>query len=101
MTSHLNHSELRGACYEVDRSTAWRDGEAQEQIARAFAEVLYQESLYHEVYLREMGRNLIARALRYVAHAHAIPPMGVGVSWCRDMLAAFIELACPNSPGRV
>lgn len=102
MTQQLNSEQLRAACLEVARSIAWKDGDAQSAMAAPYAENLYQEALLHEEYMTGRGRdpNFISRALFYIAHSHAIPPKGVDVSWCTDMLAAFIELACPNSIGR-
>lgn len=40
--------------------------------------------------------NLIIRAVLYLPHTHAIPPMRDDTSWFQDMLAVSVELACPH-----
>jgi hypothetical protein len=102
MTQGLDHDALKRACLEVAKSIAWRDGPVDDILASTFSEILYKEALYHEEFIAGQDRdpNLITRAVSYLAHAHAIPPMRLDISWFRDMLAALIELICPNSAGR-
>lgn len=93
---------LKQACLAVAKRIAWRDGPVDEVLAASFAEILYKEALFHEEFIRGQDRdpNMITRAVSYLAHAHAIPPIGVDVFWFREMLSALVELACPNTPGR-
>lgn len=45
----------------------------------------------------EIDRPLVARAVRYLAQVHAIPPMGDDTQWFSNMLAAVLEIARPNT----
>ena len=102
MMRPLDHLALKRACLDVAKRIAWRDGPVDDVLASSFAAILYKEALFHEEYIRDQERdpNMITRAVSYLAHAHAIPPMGVDVFWFREMLSALIELACPNTQGR-
>lgn len=102
MDTSLDRDALKRACLEVAKSIAWRDGPVNDVLAASFAEILCEEALSHEEFIVGQGRdpNMITRAVSYLAHAHAIPPMGADVSWFREMLCVLIELACPNSAGR-
>lgn len=40
---------------------------------------------------------LVARAVRYLTHVHAIPPMGDDTLWFSHMLSAVLEIAGPNA----
>lgn len=103
MTHHpLDHDRLRLACLEVARNIAWRGSPVDEVLAKSFAEILLKESLFHEEFLlgQERDPNIITWAVSYLAHAHAIPPMGTDIAWFREGLSVVIELCCPNSAGR-
>jgi hypothetical protein len=99
----LDHDRLRIACLEVARSIAWRGNPIDEVLAKAFAEILLKEALFHEQFLvgQERDPNIITLAVSYLAHAHAIPPMGTDTAWFREGLSVLIELCCPNSAGRL
>lgn len=102
MAQSLDRDALKRACLEVAKSIAWRGGPVNDVLAASFAEILYEEALFHEKFIVDQDRdpNMITRAVGYLAHAHAIPPMGVDVFWFREMLSVLIELACPNAAGR-
>lgn len=101
MSPPLDRDRLRLACREVARNIESRRGPVSDAVASAFAEVLIEEALFYEEYLLGQDRdpNVSTSAINYLAHVHAIPPMGVDVSWFRDSLAVLIELACPNAAG--
>jgi hypothetical protein len=45
----------------------------------------------------DIDRALVNRAVRYLTHVHAIPPMGDDTLWFSHMLSAVLEVARPNS----
>jgi hypothetical protein len=53
----------------------------------------------HQDFVRRQRETdvVIAHAVRYIAHVHAIPPSGTDMEWFRDTLAVLMELAVPNS----
>jgi hypothetical protein len=102
----INQEALRKACRDVADSTLWQTPKPvdisdiidTDQIAQTTQDY-FDEAMRHVEYVDHFGRdpNLVVRAVRYLAHAHAIPPMKQDLTWFRNMLEAAIELACPNS----
>jgi len=94
----LNVTKLKNACFEVARNTMWDtrpiDVADIESVANRFFEIAKD----HEEFIVGQGQdpNLITRAVLYLAHSHAIPPMRDNIQWYSDMLATLVELACPN-----
>jgi len=98
----LNTEALHAACLEVARSTLWNPrGEKKSTVKEigALAKRLHRATLAHLEFIKMQGRdpNLLVRAVRYLAHTHAIPPMRDDTGWFEDMLEVLIELACPNT----
>jgi hypothetical protein len=102
MVTSLNCNALKRSCLEVAKSIAWQNGPVNDLVSSSFAEILYQEALFYKDFVVNQGSdpNLITRAVNYLAHAHAIPPTGVDISWFRERLSVLIELACPNCTSR-
>lgn len=94
----LDRDELAAACNEVASNTMWDlrpvDVDSIEAVAAKFFEIAESR----EQFVTEEGRdpNLIIRAVRYLNHVHAMPPMRSDTQWFDDMLQVVIELACPN-----
>lgn len=95
----LDRDELKAACYAVATNTMWEqrpvDVDAIQTVAAKFVEI----AKFHEQFVVEQGRdpNLIVRAVRYLDHVHAMPPMRDDTRWFDDMLQVLVELACPNT----
>lgn len=102
----LDERALLAACREVARSTLWQtpkpmtihdviDSGQIETTVRAYSE----EAERHAASVEEEGLdpNLVTRAVLYLAHEHAIPPMKDDVHWFRDALDVLIRLICPIS----
>ncbi|MGH7788569.1 MAG: hypothetical protein ACRERC_16990 [Candidatus Binatia bacterium] len=95
----LDRESLFQACYEVARQTMSErrpiDADHITALARQFAEI----AAGHEEFVVGQGCDpeLITRAVVYLASAHAIPPMRDDTGWFAHMLAALVELACPNT----
>ncbi|OHV00441.1 hypothetical protein BLA34_12680 [Ralstonia solanacearum] len=53
----------------------------------------------HQDFVRRQRESddVIAFAVQYIAHVHAIPPSGTDTEWFRHTLAALLELAVPNA----
>ncbi|MEZ4219066.1 MAG: hypothetical protein R3E88_21555 [Myxococcota bacterium] len=94
----LDREALRAACFAAARNTMWErrpvDVSSIEDVANRFFSIAEN----HEEFVagQERDPNLIVRAVQYLAHTHAIPPMRSDTSWFQDMLAVLVELACPN-----
>ena len=98
----LNTEALHAACLGVARETLWKPkGEKKSTVKEreALAEKLHSIALTHLEFITEEGHdpNLLVRAVRYLAHTHAIPPMRDDTGWFVDILQVLIELACPNT----
>src|SRR6266581_1780778 len=98
----LNTEALHAACLGVARETLWKPkGEKKSTVEEigALAKKLHTVALLHVEFITEQGRdpNILVRAVRYLAHTHAIPPMRDDTGWFVDMLEVLIELACPNT----
>ena len=95
----MNFAELEAACREVAKTTLWTGGDASADLVETYAHKLMQRSEHHIQYISDMDRdpNILTRAIRYLAHTHAIPPMGSDIEWFASMLECLIELAVPNA----
>ncbi|PZO17981.1 MAG: hypothetical protein DCE87_02605 [Betaproteobacteria bacterium] len=96
---NLDRVDLRQACFEVARSIRWRQNPVDEVLAKASVDLYFKEALNHEDFLVGQGRdpNIIVRAVRYIAHKHAIPPMEGDIDAFSVALEVLIELICPNT----
>ena len=95
----LNRDELKAACYAVATNTMWEQRPVDVKSIQAVAANFVKIAEFHEEFVVEQGRdpNLIVRAVRYLDHVHAMPPMRDDTRWFDDMLQVLIELACPNT----
>ncbi len=66
-----------------------------ENLAKEF----YTIALSHLNQILEQGRdgNILVRAVAYLAHTHAIPPMHDNREWFLFMLRTLVELSCPKT----
>jgi hypothetical protein len=95
----LNREELRAACYDVATNTMWVQRPVDVASIEAVSARFFKIAEDQEQFVTELGRdpNLIVRAVRYLNHAHAMPPMRDDTKWFYDMLQVLIDLACPNT----
>ena len=95
----MNRKELEAACYEVASNTMWDLRPVDVDAIEAHAAHLVKIAERHEEFIAGQGRdpNLIVRAVKYLNHCHAIPPMVDDTRWFSDMLSVLVELACPNT----
>ena len=100
-----NKMTLKEACYIAARSVLWQtpnpqdmndiiDTDQIEQLSAKF----YEIAQWHieSMELLDCNPELITKAVLYLAHVHAIPPMGEDPRWFKEMLHVLLELACPN-----
>ncbi len=100
----LDTEALRDACREVAKATLWQTPEPyaigdiidSDQIART-VEAYFAEARQRAQDLAEEGHdpNIVTRAVVYLAHEHAIPPMKDGVRWFQDALDVLVRLVSP------
>ena len=98
----LNTEALHAACRAVAEQTLWKpagEKKTTEKDIEALAGQLSDIALDRLEFITTQGRdpNLLVRAVRYLAHTHAIPPMRNDTGWFVDMLEVLVELACPNT----
>lgn len=95
----LDTDALKSACYEVARNTKWATHPVDTDDIKRLADELYQISSQQAEFVAGESRepDLVSRAVRYLAHTHAIPPMEDDTRWFGDMLEALLELACPTT----
>ena len=94
----LDKKLLYSACYEAARNTMFQmapiDNAAIEKVAESF----FNYSIENVEFIQGQNcdPNLLIRAVKYLAHTHAIPPFRDDTLWFRNMLDCLVELACPN-----
>ena len=88
----LDDEALRAACLELSKQTMWVE-------VQSVADGYYRTAIDYFEFIEGQGRdpNMLTRAVNYLAHTHAIPPMQDDQRWFSDMMMALIELACPNA----
>ena len=91
-------TDLFIACKAVAREVLWRNGAASNDVVETLAGKFLAIAEEHQDFVRGQRETdvVIAHAVRYIAHAHAIPPSGTDTKWFRDSLAVLMELAVPN-----
>jgi len=92
-------TELFDACKAVAREVLWRNGAASNDVVETLAGKFLAIAEEHQDFVRKQRETdvVIAHAVRYIAHVHAIPPSGTDTGWFRDTLAVLMELAVPNT----
>ena len=98
----LNTEALHAACRAVAEQTLWKapgEKKTTEKEFEALTGQFYDIVLVQSEFVIEQGRdpNLLVRTVRYLAHTHALPPMGKDIRWFSNMLEVLVELACPNT----
>jgi hypothetical protein len=93
----LMSDELQQACFDLARITKWSRKPVDAVKIQAFAEQI--AAIAREQVSEPLGIDipLITRAVRYLANAHAIPPMDENTQWFSEMLRAVLEIARPNT----
>lgn len=90
-------TEIDQACFELAKATKWIrkpiDASEINELAERYAKVARS----HLSKPLDIDPSLVARAVRYIEHVHAIPPMGDDVQWFENMLQALVEIARPNT----
>jgi len=95
----MNFAELEAACRDLAKSTLGSAAEPEADVMETLTHKFMQQCERQVDYISDMARdpNILTRAVRYIAHTHAIPPMGADVEWFATMLDCLIELAVPNA----
>lgn len=91
-------TDLEQACREVAREVLWRNGASSADVVETLAAKFLRIAEEHQDFVRQRREtdDVIANAVRYIAHVHAIPPSGTDPRWFRDTLSVLMELAVPN-----
>lgn len=93
----LNKEALHAACREVASHLLWRNNETTpEEEIEEFTEQLTDAATRWFDDEHHDKRHVVA-AVRYMAHVHAIPPIGRNVAWFIDSMCVLMELVNPNS----
>lgn len=97
--SELEPSDLEQACREVAKEVLWRNGAASADVVETLAAKFLTIAAEHQDFVRRQRESdaVIANAVRYMAHVHAIPPSGTDTRWFAEVLHVLMELAVPNT----
>lgn len=92
-------SDLERACREVAREVLWRNGASSTDVVETLGAKFLDIAKGHQNFVRQQRESddVIANAVRYIAHVHAFPPSGTDTRWFADTLQVLIELAVPNA----
>lgn len=98
MTTDFSHP-LGRACLAVSREVLRQNGTASSDLVETLAARFLALAEGHQDFVRQQREtdDVIAHAVNYIAHVHANPSRGTDTGWFRDVLAALIELAVPNT----
>jgi hypothetical protein len=88
---------LGAACFELALSIKITDKPVASHEARGLAQQFETIAAGFESKELAIDKPLLARAVLYLAHVHAIPPMGDNTEWLTNMLTAVLEVARPNT----
>lgn len=89
--------ELLNACLDLARTTKWVRKPIDVSDLMGFAGKLEAISKCFVSSELDIDEPLIARAIRYLAHVHALPVMEEDTDWFKEMLRAVLEIARPNT----
>lgn len=92
-----SENDLFRACVEVARSILGR--KTSPDVIETVAGRYFRIACDHQDFVRGQreGDDVIANAVRYLAHTQAIPPMGTDTAWFMSSLGTLLEVAVPNS----
>ena len=95
----LNYEALQSACFAAAKETMWDVRPTDVRKIESLAKEFYNIALSHLNQILEQGRdaNILVRAVAYLAHTHAIPPMHDNREWFLFMLRTLVELSCPKT----
>ncbi len=94
--SSQDDEELKSACFDLARTTKWSQKPIDAQLLSSLAEKL--EKIARDFLNEPLERDipLIVKAIRYLNHVHAMPPMDDDTMWFYNMLSVVVEIARPN-----
>jgi len=95
----LNYEALQSACFAAAKETMWDVRPTDVRKIENLAKEFYNIALSHLNQILEHGRDadILVRAVAYLAHTHAIPPMHDNREWFLFMLRSLVELSCPKT----
>lgn len=98
--------KIRVVCFNLAENLMWeKDALKSEDVEESMKELseMTEKFLrialdsYYQVEQLENGQDILVRAINYIDHAHAIPPLRGNYSWFFDTLQTLLELCNPNS----
>lgn len=92
-------ADLFSSCIAVAREVLWRNGAASSDVVETLAQKFLAIAQEYQDFVRRQREtdNVIAHAVQYIAHVHAVPAAGTDTSWFRQALSVLMELAVPNA----
>ncbi|CAJ0808125.1 hypothetical protein [Ralstonia holmesii] len=92
-------ADLFNACKAVAKEVLRRNGAESSDVVETLAQKFLAIAEDHQDFVRRRRESddVIAFAVQYIAHVHAIPPSGTDTEWFRLTLAALMEVAVPNT----
>ena len=96
-TRNSENDALEQACFELARTTKWTKKPIDSSEISELSPRLMDIARSYVSAPLAIDIPLITKAVRYLTHVHAIPPMGDDTRWFQNMLAAVLEIARPNS----
>ena len=93
----LFENDLFRACVEVAQTILGR--KSSPDVIETVAGRYFSIACDHQDFVRGQreGDDVIANAVRYLAHTQAIPPMGTDTAWFMNSLGTLLEVAVPNT----
>jgi fructose-1,6-bisphosphatase/sedoheptulose 1,7-bisphosphatase-like protein len=90
---------LYEACREVACQVLFRNGQASADLIDTIARKYLDVAKRYQDFVRGQRESdeVIAHAVRYIAHVHAIPSMGTDTTWFETSLHVLMGIAVPNT----
>jgi hypothetical protein len=92
-----DNDELKGACFDLARTAKWAQKPIDAELLSSLAGKL--EKIARGFLSEPLERDipLMVKAIRYLNHVHAMPPMDDDTMWFYNMLGVVVEIARPNT----
>lgn len=83
--------DLFNSCIAVAREVLWKNGAASSDVVETLAQKFLAIAEDHQDFVRRQREtdDVIAHAVQYIAHVHAIPPAGTDTAWFHQTLSVL------------
>ena len=102
----IEEKAIRNACFKMACDLIWGNNilaiqETESDLKESFemTDEFFRIAMYHYQTLEYFGKSseILVRAINYINHVHAVPPVKGQYQWFSEALIVLLELVCPNT----